>query len=168
MKQPSRPTKSKSTERRKTRAELNLEGRERKRKSKLKGNVAGNRSHPKVTQQQGKAAPKKSDPRLGSKTPVPLVAEGKVTAAPVAAKDHDEPAKMTRQQELRMLENDPRLDQLLDRLESGDTLSGEDQTWLEARLDRIEELMVLLGIDIDDDEKDDEAEEDMYRLLKGQ
>ncbi|MBT0724557.1 GTPase-activating protein [Rosenbergiella sp. S61] len=167
MKQPSRPTKSKSTERRKTRAELNLEGRDRKRKSKLKGNVAGNRSHPKATQQQGNAAPKKSDPRIGSKTPVPLVAEGKVAAVPVT-NVHAEPEKMTRQQELRMLENDPRLDQLLDRLEAGDTLSGEDQTWLEARLDRIEELMVLLGIDIDNEEKDDEAEEDMYRLLKGQ
>ncbi|MBT0721736.1 GTPase-activating protein [Rosenbergiella collisarenosi] len=166
MKQPSRTTKSKSTERRKTRAELNLEGRERKRKSKLKGNTAGNRSHPKATQRQGKAAPEKADPRIGSKTPIPLVAEGKVATAP-RTETHAEPEKMTRQQELRMLENDPRLDQLLDRLESGDTLSGEDQTWLEARLDRIEELMVLLGIDIDDDEKDDEAEEDMYRLLKG-
>ena len=167
MKQPSRPTKSKSTERRKTRAELNLEGRERKRKSKLKGNTAGNRSHPKVTQRQGKATPEKADPRIGSKIPIPLVAEGKVATAP-RTEIQAEPEKMTRQQELRMLENDPRLDQLLDRLESGDTLSGEDQTWLEARLDRIEELMVLLGIDIDDDEKDDEAEEDMYRLLKGQ
>ncbi|MBT0727774.1 Der GTPase-activating protein YihI [Rosenbergiella australiborealis] len=167
MKQPSRPTKSKSTERRKTRAELNLEGRERKRKSKLKGNVAGNRSHPKVAQNQGGTAPQKTDPRLGSKTPVPLIAEGKVAAAPVIHATA-EPEKMSRQQELRMLENDPRLDQLLDRLEAGETLSSEDQTWLEARLDRIEELMVLLGIEIDDDEKDDEAEEDMYRLLKGQ
>ena len=166
MKQPSRPTKSKSTERRKTRAELNLEGRERKRKNKLKGNTAGNRSHPKVTQRQGSPAPQKTDPRIGSKTPVPLIAEGKVVATPTAQVSA-EPEKLTRQQELRMLENDPRLDQLLDRLEAGDTLSGEDQTWLEARLDRIEELMVLLGIDIDDEEKDDEAEEDMYRLLKG-
>lgn len=167
MKQPSRPTKSKSTVRRKTRAELNLEGRERKRKSKLKGNVAGNRSHPKTTGNAAGTVTKKADPRLGSKTPVPLVAEGKVVPSPTPV-IKAEPEKMTRQQELRTLENDPRLDSLLDRLESGETLNGEEQTWLDARLDRIEELMALLGIDIDEGDQDEEAEEDMYRLLKGQ
>ncbi len=167
MKQPSRPTQSKTKVRRKTRAELNLEGRERKRKSKLKGNAPGNRSHPKTTGNTSGKLTEKADPRLGSKKAVPLVAEGKVVASPVRT-EQAEPEKMTRQKELRTLENDPRLDNLLDRLEAGETLAAEDQTWLDARLDRIEELMMLLGIDIDEGEQDEAAEEDMYRLLKGQ
>lgn len=66
-----------------------------------------------------------------------------------------------------MLENDQRLDALLDRLESGETLSAEDQAWLDQSLDRIDVLMEQLGIALDDDADDEKAEEDMYRLLKG-
>ena len=55
---------------------------------------------------------------------------------------------------------------MLDRLENGETLSAEDQGWLDAALDRIDELMEQLGIAMDDGD-DEQAEEDMYRLLKG-
>jgi ribosome assembly protein YihI (activator of Der GTPase) len=73
---------------------------------------------------------------------------------------------LTPEEELAKLENDERLDALLDRLENGETLSAEDQGWLDASLDRIDELMEQLGIVMDDAE-DEQAEEDMYRLLKG-
>ena len=75
---------------------------------------------------------------------------------------------MTPEEELAKLENDERLDTLLDRLEKGETLSGEDQAWLDETLDRIDELMETLGIALDDDAEDEQAEEDMMRLLKGQ
>ncbi|SUB14287.1 Der GTPase-activating protein YihI [Pantoea agglomerans] len=74
--------------------------------------------------------------------------------------------RLTPEEELAKLENDERLDALLDRLENGETLSAEDQGWLDASLDRIDELMEQLGIVMDDAE-DEQAEEDMYRLLKG-
>lgn len=174
MKQPAKPTSNHSNKptsnhskvKRKTRAELNLEGRARKHKNKHKGQKSGNRSNPNTTDRKQQTTSNAKDPRIGSKTPVPLLAETKTTSHAIPAAP--EPVKMTREQELRKLESDPRLDSLLDRLEGGEVLSHEDQTWLDARLDRIEQLMALLGIDLEDDVQDEQAEEDMYRLLKGQ
>ena len=40
-----------------------------------------------------------------------------------------------------MLGNDERLDALLERLEEGGTLNAEEQSWVDAKLDRIDELM---------------------------
>ncbi len=71
------------------------------------------------------------------------------------------------QEELTQLENSERLDALLDRLENGEVLAAEDQAWLDQTLDRIDVLMEQLGIELGDDTEDEEAEEDMYRLLKG-
>lgn len=45
------------------------------------------------------------------------------------------------QAELDLLETDERLDALLERLEAGETLSAEDQSQVDAKLDRIDELM---------------------------
>lgn len=66
-----------------------------------------------------------------------------------------------------MLENSERLDTLLDRLEKGEVLTAEEQAWLDQTLDRIDVLMEQLGIELSDNIDDEEAEEDMYRLLKG-
>ncbi len=75
------------------------------------------------------------------------------------------------QAELDMLESDERLDGLLERLEEGATLSAEDQAWVDAKLDRIDELMQQLGLSWDDEEEEEEEEEekkeDLMRLLKG-
>ncbi len=49
------------------------------------------------------------------------------------------------QAELDLLENDERLDALLERLEEGETLTAEEQSWVDAKLDRIDELMQKLG-----------------------
>ncbi|KAI3490441.1 hypothetical protein L1887_45273 [Cichorium endivia] len=72
------------------------------------------------------------------------------------------------QAELDLLENDERLDALLERLEEGETLTAEEQSWVDAKLDRIDELMQKLGLSYDDDEdeEEDEKQEDMMRLLK--
>ena len=72
------------------------------------------------------------------------------------------------QAELELLENDERLDALLERLEEGGTLNAEEQSWVDAKLDRIDELMHQLGLSYDDeDEEEEERQEDMMRLLKG-
>ena len=73
------------------------------------------------------------------------------------------------QAELDLLENDERLDALLERLEEGKTLNAEEQSWVDAKLDRIDELMQKLGLSYDDEEEEEEEEkqEDMMRLLKG-
>ncbi|ORM82746.1 GTPase-activating protein [Pantoea deleyi] len=172
MKQPARAAHGKPAvkAKRKSRDEINTEARDRKRDKKHRGHASGSRANPAApASSSGRQADSAKDPRIGSKKPVALIADGK-TAAVKPKKSVEKPAakkvRLTPEEELAKLENDERLDALLDRLENGETLSAEDQGWLDASLDRIDELMEQLGIVMDDDE-DDKAEEDMYRLLKG-
>ena len=83
-------------------------------------------------------------------------------------KPKSEKPMLSPQAELELLENDERLDALLERLEEGGTLNAEEQSWVDAKLDRIDELMQQLGLSYDDeDEEEEERQEDMMRLLKG-
>lgn len=97
----------------------------------------------------------------------PDVVASKPKPAKVAKPVVEKKARLSPEEELAQLENDERLDALLDRLENGDALSAEEQAWLDQSLDRIDVLMEQLGIALDDDAEDEQAEEDMYRLLKG-
>jgi ribosome assembly protein YihI (activator of Der GTPase) len=69
------------------------------------------------------------DPRIGSKKPIPLG----VTENP-GTKQHkpkSEKPMLSPQAELDLLENDERLDALLERLEEGGTLNAEEQSgWM--------------------------------------
>ena len=62
--------------------------------------------------------------------------------------------KLTDEQKLLKLEEDPRLNQLLDMLEEGRNLNDADQKWLDQQLNKIEALMIKLGIS---DELEDEV-----------
>ena len=183
MKKPTSATRGKSG--RKSREELNQEARDRKRQKKHRGHAAGSRANggdaasagkkqrqaqdPRVGSKnttsgsKGQNAPK--DPRIGSKTPIPLGVTEKVTKQ---HKPKSEKPMLSPQAELELLENDERLDALLERLEEGGTLNAEEQSWVDAKLDRIDELMQQLGLSYDDeDEEEEERQEDMMRLLKG-
>lgn len=168
MKKPTSAARGKASGKahRKTREELNQEGRDRKRQKKHRGRSAGSRaSGGEATSGRGQAQQK--DPRIGSKKPIELG----VTATPVTRQQKlkSEKPMLSPQAELDLLENDERLDALLERLEEGKTLSSEEQTWVDEKLDRIDELMQQLGLSYDDDEEDEEEDgkEDMMRLLKG-
>ncbi|MEW5291299.1 MULTISPECIES: Der GTPase-activating protein YihI [Erwinia] len=172
MKQPARaPHGKKPAAKRKTRDQINSEARDRKREKKQRGNASGSRANPVTAENKSGQTARAKDPRHGSKKPVALgadVAPVTKVAKPGKAMPATEKApRLTPEEELAKLENDPRLDALLDRLESGETLKSEDQAWLDQTLDRIDVLMEQLGIALDDDVEDEEAEEDMYRLLKG-
>lgn len=172
MKQPARVPHGKPAAKvkRKSREELNQEGRDRKRNKKQRGNASGSRANPQGTAGKGGQSSKANDPRIGSKKPIPLVAGEPVkTASPKKTARPVKEAKVTLspEEELATLENSERLDTLLDRLEKGEALSAEDQAWLDETLDRIDELMEQLGIEMDGEAEDEQAEEDMYRLLKG-
>ncbi|EMH4165224.1 Der GTPase-activating protein YihI [Pluralibacter gergoviae] len=169
MKKPTSGARGKASGKahRKTREELNQEGRDRKRQKKHRGHAAGSRATGGEAT-SGRSQGQQKDPRIGSKKPIELG----VTAAPVTRqqKPKSEKPMLSPQAELDQLENDERLDALLERLEEGETLSSEEQTWVDAQLDRIDELMQQLGLSYDDDEEDEESEEpkeDMMRLLKG-
>lgn len=172
MKQPASAAKGKpvAKAKRKSREDINNEARDRKRDKKHRGHASGSRANPQTQSNNGKQSAAAKDPRIGSKKPVALIADEK--AAPAKAKNvaakpaREKKVSLTPEEELAQLENSERLDALLDRLEKGETLSSEDQGWLDVTLDRIDELMEQLGIEMDEEE-DLEAEEDMYRLLKG-
>lgn len=165
MRQPQKAQK------RKTRAELNEEGRERKRQKKHRGRSPGSRANPvDQSSQSGKTA-SLHDPRIGSKKPIPLTVEPTATAKPKA--DKQPPAvkpKLSPEQELEQLENDERLDALLERLENGETISKAEHQYVDEKLDRIDELMALLGIELEDEPEDDELlqtrQPDIMQLLK--
>ena len=131
------------------------EGRERKRAAKRKGLKAGSRQQ--VEQSNNKSGNGQSkDPRIGSRKPVVLVVDDKQKkpAAPKAVKEKK--LVMTPEQELASIENDDRLNDLLDRLDAGETLDAAEQAWVDQRVDRYQELMDELGIIDNDDDEDDE------------
>lgn len=90
------------------------------------------------------------DPRLGSKKPITLMAADAV--APVVP-SFDRKAAMA---ELAAIENDERLQDLLDRLDEGDELSVAESRYVDERTTRFEQLAELLGLDLNDDEDDDD------------
>lgn len=115
-------------------------------KKQNSGNKPGSRHDEKQIQQTQSGAARAKDPRHGSKKPVAL---NLPTVKPVEKK----PAapKMSDEQKLLKLEDDPRLNSLLDMLEEGKTLTAADQSWLEKQLTEIERLMERLGINEEDD-----------------
>ncbi|MBP0604307.1 GTPase-activating protein [Aeromonas sanarellii] len=129
------------------------EGRERKRAAKRKGLKAGSRQQ---VEQAGKKSGTKQakDPRIGSRKPVALIMDEK-SSKPVAPKAvKEKKLVMTPEQELASIENDDRLNDLLDRLDAGETLDAAEQAWVDQRVDRYQALMDELGI-IDTDEDED-------------
>ena len=165
MKKPASASRGKA--RGKSREELNQEARDRKRQKKHRGHAAGSRTRGGDAASAGKGPSQQPDPRPGSKKPRP---QGGTESTP-AVKQHkpkSEKPMLSPQAELDLLENDERLDALLERLEEGGTLNAEEQAWVDAKLDRIDALMQQLGLCYDDeDEDEEERQEDMMRLLKG-
>jgi uncharacterized protein len=149
-KQPSR----KPTGKRKESDTSALEGRERKRAAKRKGLKAGSRQQAEQSHNSGNKQPK--DPRIGSRKPVVLVIDEKKTKSAAPKPLKEKLLVMTPEQELASIENDDRLNDLLDRLDNGETLEAAEQSWVDQRVDRYQELMDELGIiDTDEDEDDD-------------
>ncbi len=67
-----------------------------------------------------------------------------------------------------MLESDDRLDSILARLEDGETITAQEQQYVDTCLDRIDELMNILGIEYseEEEEEDEEKLDDIMRILK--
>ena len=128
------------------------EGRERKRAAKRKGLKSGSRQQ---LEQSGKNNNKQAkDPRIGSRKPVALILDEKKTKSVAPKPPKERNLVMTPEQELASIENDDRLNDLLDRLDTGETLEAAEQSWVDQRVDRYQELMDELGI-IDNDEEED-------------
>lgn len=151
----------------KTRQEINEESRELKRKRKHKGLPSGSRFNGPDNNQNKKSTNTIKDPRIGSKKPISLLQTNDSSIKNKVNKPQK--TKLTPQQELEQLENDTKLDHLLDLVEQGKTLTDDQQSYLDNKLDRIDQLMKQLGIeddDFEDDEELDEPKEDIVGLLK--
>ncbi len=151
----------------KTRQEINEESRELKRKRKHKGLPSGSRFNGPDNNQNKKSTNTIKDPRIGSKKPISLLQSNDSSIKNKV--NQPQKTKLTPQQELEQLENDTKLDHLLDLVEQGKTLTDDQQSYLDNKLDRIDQLMKQLGIeddDLDDDEELDEPKEDIVGLLK--
>lgn len=90
------------------------------------------------------ASAKAKDPRHGSKKPIALTVDAPKPQSPKANKPKK--PKMSDEQKLVAIENDPRFNSLLDLLEEGRVISAEDQAWLDTQLDQMEVLMERLGL----------------------
>ncbi|WP_299570988.1 Der GTPase-activating protein YihI [uncultured Shewanella sp.] len=115
-------------------------------RKKDNGHKSGSRHNEALIEQQSPhvTTSKSNDPRHGSKKPVPLmIKSAETTAAPVAKVKQP---KLTDEQKLLKLEDDPRFNNLLDLLEEGKDLSADDQKWLNGQLAKMEALMEKLGI----------------------
>lgn len=156
-----------SKSKKKSRVELDQEARERKRLKKRRGHASGSRTQVESANPKNKATGQPKDPRIGSKTPVALVVEAKAKAKPQPKPKAEATPRLSPEEELAKLENDERLDALLDRLDDGATLNAEDRAYVEQTLDRIDALMAQLGIELgDEDDAVEEKQEDILKLLK--
>ncbi|MCW9699787.1 Der GTPase-activating protein YihI [Avibacterium sp. 20-129] len=146
-----------------TRYELDAKAREEKRKKKHKGLAAGSR-HSRQEENNALQQQVKLDPRVGSRKKIPLVVEfvnkpeKGMTIPPVAVEKQKALDPMV---ELEQLENNECLNDLLDELEAGKTLSRQDQAFVDECLNRIAQLMDQLGI-----RDDEENAENLYRTFE--
>jgi len=146
-----------------------LEARKQKRLKKRKGLVSGNKTTEAEKGKKRTGGPRKStDPRVGSKAPIQLVATPTVAAAPKVIKVKQPKAEvkpvapvLTFEQELDKLESDARLNGLLLRLDNNEVLNLDDQGYVDERVERHAFLLEELGY-ADDEEFEDDYDEDEW------
>ncbi|MEE2002012.1 Der GTPase-activating protein YihI [Alkalimonas sp. MEB108] len=102
------------------------------------------------------------DPRVGSKKPVPLLPEAadaelqllKPIQPKASVAKAVVVASLTPEQELAQLEQDPYLQQLLERVEREEVLTGKDAKYFNRMTERYEQLLQQLGLTEDDEPLD--------------
>ena len=134
--------------------------REPKEETKKKGSglKSGNRNNVAAIKTEAVKESGKKDKRIGSKTPVSLTPQTakpqqpQVLLQPKASLAKAKAAELTPQQELALIENDSYLQQLLERVEQNEILTGKDAKYFNAKTARLEQLMDALGLDVDTDD----------------
>ena len=143
-----------------TRYELDAKSREDKKKRKHKGLASGSR-HSVAEKKTNRTTNEIKDPRIGSRKKIPLIVEFVNKPQKSSVETSTLLQKLDPMVELERLENNEILNELLDRLEEGKTLSKAEQQFVDECLERVAELMKELGI-----EDDEENEEDLYRTFE--
>ncbi|WP_417616834.1 Der GTPase-activating protein YihI [Oceanisphaera sp.] len=154
---------------RKDKRETAEQSKDRKRKAKRKGLAPGSRQNSADQNQQQAGSQAARDPRLGSKKPIALIPESATSKAEqgsqpakrvaavrvVAEKEPKAPEmpELTAEQELEQLENNDRLNALLDKVDAGEKLNKKDAEWLDNTLARHQQLLEELGLMEDEDQE---------------
>lgn len=138
--------------------------RERKEESKKSavGGKAGQRNSQFLSKQNragGSSHQAAKDPRHGSKKPIPLVQTEPTEQEPLQHSMQPK-AEITKakaralppEQELAALEQDERLQQLLERVERDELLTGKDAKYFNRMTERYEQLLAELALEQEDDE----------------
>lgn len=147
------------------------DGRDQKKDAKRKGLKPGARNSVESKEQKQAREAKNKDARVGSRKPVALVAEAPVKAVKPVKPAEPKPEVAPEQQiakwerELDKLENDDRLNALLDKLELEQPVSEEEQEWLDKKLARHQELLKLLGLNEEDKEGSSDQDELLQRFI---
>ena len=151
-----------------------------KRKTKLKGNKAGSRNLIESKRIQKKNAKViELTKRIGSKKSVALLPENKAVQLPKEKKLTDDlqprmnvsdakspqtslpkATKVSLEAEIVKLENNPRLNDLIEQLDNDQVLSDDDSFWVDKQMDHHHALMKQLGW------LDDEGEEDLLEQFE--
>lgn len=165
---------------RKENRETAEQSKDRKRKAKRKGLAPGSRHNTGEAGQHSGGNKAPQDPRLGSKKPIALV-QGETTKVADSSKPA-KPAKaprparvtpviaadveaLTPEQELEQLENNERLNTLLDKVDAGEKLGKGDAGWLDKTLARHQQLLEELGLLEDDEEEPAEGDDLWTRFM---
>ena len=151
------------SKKKKNKQDLNEAGRRLKKKRKHKGMPSGHRHSLILSQKKKNQSNIDRDPRIGSKKQIALIRDT-VTVATSTEEKVCHSSQIALEQELRQLENDPKIEQLLDRLELNERLNTKDQDYLDTILKRIDTLMTKLGYEYDID--DNQGNDDIMKLLK--
>ncbi|WP_298721362.1 Der GTPase-activating protein YihI [uncultured Oceanisphaera sp.] len=156
------------------------QSKDRKRKAKRKGLAPGSRHNTGESGQQHGGSKTPRDPRLGSKKPIALV-QGETTkvadsSKPAKPAKAPKPARvtpvidtdveaLTPEQELEQLENNERLNTLLDKVDAGEKLGKNDAGWLDQTLARHQQLLEELGLLEEDEEEPAEGDDLWTRFM---
>lgn len=158
---------------RKENRETAEQSKDRKRKAKRKGLAPGSRHNTGEAGKQHSGTKAPQDPRLGSKKPIALVqGETAKVAKPTQPAKAPRPAKvtpvidtdveaLTPEQELEQLENNERLNTLLDKVDAGEKLGKNDAGWLDKTLARHQQLLEELGL-LEEDEDEPAEGDDLW------
>jgi uncharacterized protein len=148
-----------------------------RRKKAPKGQPSGNRNSlledQNTTIENGVKV--KKDPRSGSKKKISLVPTNEPQVEkpkPIKQSDLKPTAKLTKgseqtiepQVELANIESDEKLIALAERVEAGEILSGKEAKYFNKQMDRLEELLDILGIDDQEDEDEASSESELEGL----
>lgn len=149
----------------KSRFELNDAGQPLKKKRKHKGLPSGHR-HTLTLIKQKKVTQQPFDPCCGSKIPISLQEDTSsiVRITPMTGKQKNGAAQpLSLQQQLAQLENDPKLEALLNRIETRQPLHPQEKAYVTQQLGRIDALICTLGYEYDDASNNGA---DIMRILK--